>query len=329
MLHDYWMYRNDSDFIKDKLVGERAVLDFFSKYQQPDGSLKDTPYWAFVDWAGNLAGEVKGKDGSAAIYDLQLLWAYQWAAEMEGKIGLKDFANIYNQKAAQLKATIQRKYWDPVKKLYADTREKTGYSQHVNSLAILTGMVSDAEMPAMAKKLLTDTTLTQCTIYFKYYLHQALTRAGLGDGYLDWLGIWRKNIEMGLTTWTEDSNIDYTRSDCHAWGSSPNIEFFRTVLGIESDAPGFASVRIEPHLGKLTHISGAITHPNGKIAVSYELAHGKWNIDISLPLNTPGQLIWKGKSYPLKPGETRLVISRVNSCVTPAEVRRPPEQQSP
>jgi alpha-L-rhamnosidase len=55
------------------------------------------------------------------------------------------------QKAAQLKATIQRKYWVPGKKLYADTKEKTGYSQHVNSLAILTGMVSNANMPAVAK----------------------------------------------------------------------------------------------------------------------------------------------------------------------------------
>jgi alpha-L-rhamnosidase len=96
MLHDYWMYRGDDDFIKNKLVGERGVLDFFSKYQQADGSLKDTPYWAFVDWAGNLWGEVKGKDGSAAIYDLQLLLAYQWAAEMETKIGLQDYAqDIY------------------------------------------------------------------------------------------------------------------------------------------------------------------------------------------------------------------------------------------
>ncbi|MDB5130776.1 MAG: Bacterial alpha-L-rhamnosidase, partial [Mucilaginibacter sp.] len=206
MLHDYWMYRNDSDFIKNKLVGERAVLDFFSKYQQPDGSLKDTPYWAFVDWAGNLGGQVKGADGSAAIYDLQLLWAYQWAAEMEAKIGLQDYARIYNQKAAQLKATIRRKYWDPVKKLYADTKEKTGYSQHVNSLAILTGMVNNVDMPAIVNGLLNDKSLTQCTVYFKYYLNQALIKAGLGNNYMSWLGIYRQNIAMGLTTWAEYSD---------------------------------------------------------------------------------------------------------------------------
>jgi alpha-L-rhamnosidase len=331
MLHDYWMYRNDSNFIKDKLVGERAVLDFFSKYQQPDGSLKDTPYWAFVDWAGNLAGQVKGKDGSAAIYDLQLLWAYQWAAEMEAKIGLPDFVRIYNEKATQLKGTIQRKYWDPTKKLYADTKEKTGFSQHVNSLAILTGMVSDADMPAMAKRILADSTLTQCTIYFKYYLHQALIKAGLGNDYMNWLDVWRNNIKMGLTTWAEVSDLYYTRSDCHAWGASPNIEFFRTVLGVDSYAPGFAKIKVEPHLGTLTNVSGDIPHPNGKVSVSYKLVgksvksespkvaatnvlaknnlnYGKWQINISLPGKTSGILVWKTKIYVLKAGANSFLI---------------------
>jgi alpha-L-rhamnosidase len=308
MLHDYWMYRNDSDFIKDKLVGERAVLDFFSKYQQADGSLKDTPYWTFVDWAGNLGGQVKGADGSAAIYDLQLLWAYQWAAEMEAKIGLHDYATIYSQKAAQLKATIQRKYWDPVKNLYADTKEKTGFSQHVNSLAILTGMVSDADMPAIADKMLNDKSLTQCTVYFKYYLNQALIKAGLGNDYMSWLGIWRENIAMGLTTWAEDSSLQTVRSDCHAWGASPNIEFFRTVLGVDSYAPGFRKIKVEPHLGALTNVSGDIPHPDGKVAVSYQLEKGKWRIKINLPSATSGILVWKSKVYELKAGDNSFII---------------------
>lgn len=308
MLHDYWMYRPDSDFIKDKLVGERDILNFFSKYQQPDGSLKNTPYWAFVDWAGNMSGGVKGSDGSAAIYDLQLLWAYQWAAEMEAKIGLNDYANIYNQKAMHLKATIQHKYWDPIKKLYADTKEKDGYSQHVNSLAILTGMVHYADMPAIANSLLTDKSLTQCSVYFKYYLNQALVKAGLGNDYMNWLGIYRENITLGLTTWAEYSDVNSSRSDCHAWGASPNIEFFRTVLGIDSDAPGFSKIKIEPHLGALTKVSGEIPHPAGKVNVDYKLETGKWKIKINLPKKTSGKFVWKGNVYLIKEGISSFVL---------------------
>jgi hypothetical protein len=125
---------------------------------------------------------------------------------------------------------------------------------------------------------------------------------------MDWLDIWHKNIAWGLTTWTEDSNVDYTRSDCHAWGSSPNIEFYRTVLGIDSDAPGFAKIKIEPHLGALTNVGGTIPHPNGKIAVSYRLQQGIWTVNIHLPVKTSGKLIWKGKVYELKPGQNTLQI---------------------
>lgn len=312
MLHDYWMYRGDSAFIADKLPGARGILKFFGQYQGTDGSLKNTPYWTFVDWANgknwSFGSSPKGADGSSSILDLQLLWAYQWAADMEHRLGIPYYADLYNKKAAQLKQTIQRKYWSPTSGLYADTEEKNTFSQHANALAILTGVVSKTDMPVLGKRLLTDSTLTQCTIYYKYYLHQALVKAGLGDGYMDWLGIWRQNIAAGLTTWTEDSNIDYTRSDCHAWGSSPNIEFFRTVLGIDSDAPGFSRVRIEPHLGKLTHVGGEIPHPHGKIAVSYISNDGKWAIRISLPEKTSGTFVWKGRAYELKTGDNALTL---------------------
>jgi len=310
MLHDYWIYRGGDSFIADKLPGERAILKFFGQSQDTAGSLRNTPYWTFVDWANgpgwSMGSPARGADGSSSILDLQLLWAYQWAAEMEGRLGLQYYAGLYTWKAAQLRRTIQTKYWSAEHGLYADTREKSSFSQHANSLAILTGMLDKKGMMQVGQRMLTDTTLTQCTIYFKYYLHQALVRAGLGDGYTDWLGIWRKNIAMGLTTWTEDSNIDFTRSDCHAWGSSPNIEFFRTVLGIDSDTPGFTRIRIEPHLGKMTDVGGEMYHPNGKIVVKYRFAAGKWDLDIRLPARTSGRLIWKGKVYMLKEGKNDL-----------------------
>ena len=148
---------------------------------------------------------------------------------------------------------------------------------------------------------MTDTSLTEATIYFKYYVHGALIKAGFGNDYLNWLNVWKENIKQGLTTWAEISDINNARSDCHAWGSHPNIEFFRTILGIDANSEGFRTVKIEPHLGALTKISGEIPHPKGKISVAY-LLDTNWKIGITLPSNTPGILVWEGKKYPLKPG---------------------------
>jgi alpha-L-rhamnosidase len=175
-------------------------------------------------------------------------------------------------------------------------------------LAILTGLVKSADLPSLSKRLLTDTSLTQCTIYFKYYLHQALVKGGLGNDYMNWLDIWRENIKMGLTTWAEYSDLKNSRSDCHAWGSSPNIEFFRTVLGIDSYSPGFSKIKIEPHLGTLTKASGEIPHPNGKVVVSYVLENNKWKMKISLPEHTSGIFVWKSKTYALRSGNNVRVI---------------------
>ena len=312
MLHDYWMYRNDTAFVRSKLPGMRQVLWFFSKYQQADGSLKDVPYWNFTDWCetkGWNAGVAPiGSDGTSAALDLQLLWAYQLAAELENNLGMPEYAKLYQHAAVKLKETIKKNYFDQEKKLFADTRDKNVFSQHTNSLAILTGVVNGAEATVLAKKILNDPNLTQATIYFKYYVYQALTKAGLGNDYLNWLDIWRQNLAMGMTTWAEISDINATRSDCHAWGASPNIELYRIVLGIDSDSPGFKKIKIIPHLGKLTHASGKMPHPNGEISVNYQQTGNGWNAAITLPTNTSGYLLWKEKRYELKAGKNSLVI---------------------
>ncbi len=307
MLHDYMMYGKDTTFIKNKLEGARDVLNYFRHYQQEDGSLKNVPYWLFTDWVNKkdwVQGAAPvGKDGNDALIDLQLLWAYQMAADMENKIGMKAYGSLYLRYAEQLKKTIRNKYWDNNKKLFADRSEKDLFSQHANALAILTGTVGINEATEIGKKLLADTSLAPASIYFKYYLHQALIKAGYGNDYLNWLDKWRENINMGLTTWAETSDLDKSRSDCHAWGASPNIEFFRTILGIDSDAPGFARVKIEPHLGNLKNVSGDIPHPKGKIMVQYSNSNGKSIAAIILPEEVTGRFIWKGRSYPLKPGK--------------------------
>jgi hypothetical protein len=240
--------------------------------------------------------------------DLQLLWAYQLASELEGKLGMPAFASQYQAAANLLRQTIRKKYWNGSKGLFADTPEKDLYSQHVNALAILTGLATADEAKSIGRKLLADKSLSEATIYFKYYIHQALIKAGYGNDYLNWLDIWKENLKMGLTTWAEISDINRTRSDCHAWGSHPNIELYRTVLGVNSDAPGFSKVKIEPHLGSLKNVSGEVPHPNGMITVAYQHKNNKWNVTISLPPNTPGYLLWKGKRYDLKGGEKKGLV---------------------
>lgn len=312
-LHDYMMYADEQPFVASKLMGMRSILDYFHRFQQPDSRIKHLPGWNFTDWVDNWeswrtgVGQ-PGQDGSSCVLDLQLLIAYQLAADLEQVLGSNDFAQIYTERAAALETAISQSYWDEERGLYADRSERDAFSQHANALAIIAGLARDEQAKSIAGKIESDPTLAPASIYFKYYTHRAMILAGLGDHYLSWLDKWRENIRMGLTTWGETSDVDCTRSDCHAWGSSPNIECYRTILGIDSESPAFKNIKIEPHLGTMKEISGRIPHPNGTIRVDYIVHEQDIDATIELPKNTNGRFVWNGKSYPLQEG-----INRINS----------------
>jgi hypothetical protein len=306
MVHDYWMYRDDPDLVGEMLPGVRAVLGFFEAHQKQNRTLGTMPWWNFVDWAKEWRGGVPpaGPNGSSAPLDLQVLLGYQWASEMEESLGSKAVASEHRQAAVALRQTIGQLYWDADRELFADTPEKRSFSQHTNALAILAGLVTGEEARKLVDRIVADKSIVQCSIYFRHYLHSALNQAGEGDRYLDMLGPWRAMLNNGLTTWAETE--DPSRSDCHAWGASPNFELFRTVLGIDSAAPGFKRVIIRPYLGELTSVSGAIPHPNGEIAVRLNRSGETLQAEISLPEGVTGDFIWRGKSVALKSGTAKV-----------------------
>lgn len=315
-LHDYMMYANDTTFLKTKLTAERTILDYYHRFQTVDGCVKSLPGWNFTDWVDNQTNwragvDLPGNDGCNAIMDLQLLYAYQMAADLENRLGMKAYADLYLQRAAQLRETIFRKYWRSDKGLLADRTDKDVFSQHTNALAILTGIVDGDTTRAIAKRIeADDTLLAPASIYFKFYTHQAMTEAGLGNDYLFWLGIWRDFLKLGLTTCCETSDINATRSDCHAWGASPNIEFFRTILGIDSDAPCFSKVAITPHLGNIKEIGGTMPTPHGNVTVNYKVKGDNLIATITLPESMTGRLYWYGNECQLKSGSNLLRISK-------------------
>jgi hypothetical protein len=119
---------------------------------------------------------------------------------------------------------------------------------------------------------------------------------------------WREMLTHGLSTWAEWNGPD-ARSDCHAWGASPNFEFLRTVAGIEPLAPGFARVRVAPNPGALRKITARMPHPRGEIEVRLVRgASGKLAADIGLPAGVDGEFQWGGEKRTLDPGKNHLEI---------------------
>ncbi|MBV9761385.1 MAG: alpha-L-rhamnosidase N-terminal domain-containing protein [Acidobacteriaceae bacterium] len=307
MVHDYWMYVDDAAFVKSMLPGVRSVLSFFAAHQKASGSLERLPWWNFVDWTKHWRDGVapgEGDGSSSAAIDLQLLLGYRWAAELERALGSGALAEEDRAAAEKLKATILNTDWDSARGLFADQPSHRTYSQQANTLAVLAHVVRPEEVKAVVEKTFSDTTLEQSSIYFRAYTNATLREAHLGDRYLESLGPWREMLRDGLTTWSEWNGPD-TRSDCHAWGASPNFEIFRTLVGVESAAPGFRKVRIAPNIGTLKRVSASMPHPEGEIAL--ELSNEtRFTADVRLPQGISGEFVWYGSVEPLHAGQNHL-----------------------
>jgi hypothetical protein len=303
MVHDYWWYVDDPAFVRRMLPGVRSVLSFFEGYQKENGSLSSLPWWRYFDWVPEWPnGDApQDTDGGAALFDLHLLMAYRWAAALEGALGLKQLAGVYSDRERQLRATCQKLYWDPGRQLYADTAAKQKFSQHTNTMAVLADVATGPAAHDLMLRTLDAPGLAQGALYFKFYMHQALAKVGEGDRYLDYLGDWREMLAKGLTTFAERMDLPNSpsRSDCHAWSASPNIELLRTVLGVDSAAPGLARVIVKPHLGSLKFVAGAVPHPKGMIEVRVEAGGAA---SVKLPPGVAGTFEWRGVKRELSPG---------------------------
>jgi hypothetical protein len=317
MVHDYYMYVDDKAFVREMLGGVHAVLEFFGKHQKENGSLGPLPWWNYVDWTAEWRGGVPPRepDGSSAPLDLQLLLAYDWAADLEEAVGSRTMAASYRSAASRLRETARSLYWEPAKRMFADTPARKHYSQHSNVLAVLAGVTRGAEAKELIGRVIEDKSLTQCSYYFRHYLHTAVNVVGEGDRYLELLDEWEGMLSRGLTTFAEryDAPGNSSRSDCHAWSSSPNFEVFRTVLGIDTAAPGFSRVKIRPFPGKLARVAGSIPHPKGEISVRLERAGNGMRVEIALPAGVEGDFSWRGIDRRLAPGRSAFTVEAAPS----------------
>ena len=314
MLHDFWMYRDDPQFVREKLMGTRTILHWYRQHQRDDGMLQYMPWWNFVDWAPNWKQPYFGtppqdKDGGSSILALQYVSALREAADLEQALGDKQLALDYRKRANQLAATIYKLCWDAKRNLLADTTAKTSFSQHANILGAITDTIPREQQQLVLGSILSNqnSDLHQASYYFRFYLARALDHSGLDDLYVDLLDPWRKMLDLGLSTWAETP--EPTRSDSHAWSAHPNYDLLTLVAGIRPGSPGFKSVVIAPDLGQLNSVEAAMPHAKGDIVVSFTRRERDVLAVITLPPELPGELRWNGRTIPLRAGKQEMTLA--------------------
>ena len=307
MVHDYWLYRPDPQLVRSSLPGTRTVLDWFATHVQPDGLLNKLPWWSFVDWVSEKQ-EIPTYDahGESCVTTLEYLGALGEATEMERTLGDPLRSAHYETIAAQVRTGIFNKCWSAERGLVADTPDKKSFSQQANILAALFDVVPHDRQLQVLRNILaiqpgtTPAGVLSASYYFRFYLARALDHAGLADEYLNSIEPWRKMLALHFSTWPEVPGD--TRSDSHAWTAHPIYDLLTLVAGIEPASPGFASVRIAPHMGTLPSLTASFPHPAGPIKVEYRRRGDGLNATITLPGTLTGTFVFNGKVWPLKAG---------------------------
>src|SRR5215469_1912675 len=310
MLHDYWMYRPDPAPIRESLEGTRAVLKWFAQYEQPDGLLKKTPWWSFIDWIPSGQIPTYDSKGRSCLTTLQYLGALIDAADLERHLGDSALAARYETRINHVRSGLTSPCWVPSRGLLADNPDQTVFSQQANILGVLFDVIPKDRQQDVLERMLaiepgtTPGGILSASYYFRFYLARALDHAGMADDYLRSLDPWRELLPLHFSTWPEVPGD--TRSDSHAWSAHPIFDLLTLVAGVEPASPGFASVKIAPHLGNLPGLTATFPHPQGDIEVEYHRDGSELTATIVLPGSLGGSFSFKGRQWPLQPGANHI-----------------------
>ena len=219
-IHDHFMQFSDTDFLRELFPGAETVLSAFERHRRPDGLLDSPEGWHFTDWTTDWwKGCSDRKTGKPeTILNLFYAEACRCVSEFCSALGISG-AKWKTRRNLTIEA-VRRNCFDPGRNRYSDVPGKKWYSLHANVLAVLYGAVAPGRRKLFLKEILSDTSLTQPTLYFSFYVLSAIRKYGTGVMFRNSLKPWEEMVSEGYSTFPEKPG-KFFRSECHAWSAAP------------------------------------------------------------------------------------------------------------
>jgi len=303
MVHDLAAWRGEKAFIATLMPGVRAVLDYFRTTLNKEGLVEAPNGWNFVDWVPGWkdGSPPEGQDGVNSIINWQFVLALGNAAELEEFMGELLMAERNRTLAAKLSKRIVGIFFYRKRSLLADDLAHKHFSEHSQSLAIMSGLLDGKLRNRLGAALLSDPGLDRTTVYFSHYLFEALRLMGRMDAILERMKLWFDLEGLGFKTTLEAP--EPSRSDCHGWGGHPLFHYFASILGIRPAGLGTGRFAISPQLGTLEWAKGKLAHPAGDIEMEVRRAGKGISGFVILPKGISGTISHGKSSKPLSAGK--------------------------
>jgi alpha-L-rhamnosidase len=330
-LVDYYRYTGDKAALRQYISNVQAKL---SQAQ----AMFENPVTVFYGWDDRLAGGFLkyGNHESRQAYRLLYIETcrqFAWALGAADEDTLRDqYLEMAREHATKIQA-------EP------DWAEKVGI--FVASDGINSGVPTPSQDQLFHQRNFTNPVeRISFSPFNQYFIIQAMGRMNWTDEALQTvLEDWGGQIEYGGTSFFEcywpswnailpkngpipDCTAGIT-SLCHPWSAGCTTWLTEYVAGITPTAPGFATVDITPHLGRLlTHVAADAPTPHGTIHASFDVDRGVAEVTtppgivarIGIPkverqirtIHVNGHLVWNGSSHPMAGISS---VSEASECI--------------
>ncbi|MFM7757068.1 MAG: family 78 glycoside hydrolase catalytic domain [Actinomycetota bacterium] len=335
-VHNLFRYTGDRQLVADLSPSVERVLRWFESYRRPDGLLDNVTGWVLLDWSSVYS--------SGCSSTLNALWArgLEEFAEMSEWLGNPGTASWARQRYAEVRAAFDL-FWDERRGVYVDHVVngvvQPQAAQHPGATALAAGLVPASRIDRVLERLLdrsrlvrhswvmdsvtvdggsvgfvhltagyppptwdVEREMVEAQPFFRYVVHDGVVRAGRPDLIVGLCRDWQVFVDAGETSWPE-CWTGGTR--CHGWSSTPTRDLVVRTLGITPAEPGYARVRVEPHLGDLDWARATVPTPHGPVTVE-AFADGRVYVDSPVPVVSHLPVTVKGS-----------VMSEVSSAVAP------------
>jgi alpha-L-rhamnosidase len=253
--------------------------------------------WNLFDWAP-MDTPAKGIVTHVSCLAVQAL---RQSADLAEAMNQKSRSNAWRKLADQIATAVNKHLWSDKAQAYIDCIRADGslsdvFSQQTQTSAYISG-VATATRAERCRQIIRQAPkgfVQAGSPFFMFFLLEALVRQNDFEGLINTIrSYWGKQIEAGATTFWEmyhESKPRLTRSHCHGWSAAPVVFLTQHVLGIQPASPGYARVRIAPHLGNLQWAQGRVPTPHGMVSCSWRRKGNQCEIIVQTPAGVPAEI---------------------------------------
>ncbi len=277
--HDWYLYHGDLSYLREQKDYLLALLEHLQAQIDEDGA--ETLPNGFLDWPTS-------PDKAAVHAGLQALM-------------VRGFRHAARLCAILDEPGMQQQCGRAIERLQ-EHHVHHGGRKSPAAMMVLAGMLDPAQAN---REVLGLNPFGGVSTFYGYYVLEARARAQDYQRCLDLIrSYWGAMLDFGATTFWEDFDLAWTdnacpidrlvpegkkdihgdfgdycykgfrHSLCHGWAGGPTAWLSEHILGCKPLAPGSSRLLVQPHLGDLDWVKGAIPTPHGIVHVSHTRDRG-------------------------------------------------------